>query len=76
MVADDPVAVGQVGKEGFGEVAAADETVFRPGDAAFARPFLATGLRNDGDEPALLLLVNVVGAGGTMGGEAGATPAP
>lgn len=76
VVAVEAVPIGRAGEDGFAEVAAGEEAVLNPGDTAFARPFIAAGLRNDGDEPAVLLLVNIVGADGMMDGEAGATPAP
>jgi hypothetical protein len=54
-------------------VATDTETTLGPGDALYVGPFQATEVRNDGDEPAVLLLVNILPS---EGGEAPpATPA-
>ena len=76
IVAVDPVPIGRADEEEFGEVAAGEEVVLNPGDTAFARPFIAAGLRNDGDEPAVLLLINIVDADDIEGGGPEATPVP
>jgi hypothetical protein len=41
-------------------VATDTETTLNPGDAVYVGPFRSTEVRNDGDEPAVFLLVNIL----------------
>jgi hypothetical protein len=70
-----PLRVSRASEEDFimEPVAADAETTLGPGDALYVGPFQATEVRNDGDEPAVFLLVNILPS---EGGEAlPATPA-
>jgi hypothetical protein len=70
-----PLTVSRASEEDFimEPVATDTETTLGPGDALYVGPFQATEVRNDGDEPAALLLVNILPS---EGGEAPpATPA-
>ncbi len=70
-----PLTVSRASEEDFimEPVATDTETTLGPGDALYVGPFQATEVRNDGDEPAVLLLVNILPS---EGGEAPpATPA-
>src|SRR5215210_5364087 len=70
-----PLTVSRASEEDFimEPVATDTETTRGSGDALYVGPFQATEVRNDGDEPAVFLLVNILPS---EGGEAPpATPA-
>jgi hypothetical protein len=57
-----PLTVSRASEEDFimEPVATDTETTLGPGDALYVGPFQATEVRNDGDEPAVFLLVNIL----------------
>ena len=57
-----PVTVSRASEEDFvmEPVAADTESTLGPGDAVYVGPFQQTEVRNDGDEPAVFLLVNIL----------------
>lgn len=56
-------------------VAADTETILSPGDALYVGPFQATEVRNDDDEPAVFLLVNILPSDASEEAPLTATPA-
>jgi quercetin dioxygenase-like cupin family protein len=60
--ATGPLTVSRASEEDFimEPVAAETETTLGPGDALYVGPFQDTEVRNDGDEPAVFLLVNIL----------------
>jgi hypothetical protein len=56
-------------------VASDTETTLHAGDAVYVGPFQATEVRNDGDEPAVFLLVNILPSDASEEAPLTATPA-
>ena len=56
-------------------VASDTETTLHAGDAVYVGPFQATEVRNDGDEPAVFLLVNILPSDASEEASLTATPA-
>jgi hypothetical protein len=56
-------------------VATDTETTLSPGDALYVGPFQATEVRNDGEEPAVFLLVNILPSEGNEEASPTGTPA-
>jgi hypothetical protein len=57
-------------------VAADTEATLSQGDAVYVGPFQGTEVRNDGDEPGVFLLVNILPSEGSEEAPTIATPAP
>ena len=57
-----PLTVSRASEEDFilEPVATETETTLAPGDALYVGPFQSTEVRNEGDEPAVFLLVNIL----------------
>ena len=72
-----PLTVSRASEEDFNmePVAADTETTLGPGDALYVGPFQPTEVRNDGDEPAVFLLVNILSSDASEQAPLTATPA-
>jgi len=72
-----PLTVSRASEEDFvlEPIAADTETTLSPGDALYVGPFQATEVRNDGDEPAVFLLVNILPSDASEEAPLTATPA-
>lgn len=72
-----PLTVSRASEEDFimEPVATDTETSLAPGDALYVGPFQATEIRNDGDEPAVFLLVNILPSDASEETPLTATPA-